>query len=63
MSKFFSYFKDSYHELKLVTWPKQDLLLNLTITTVIFVMISGAFLGLADFSFSALYQWLLNLGA
>jgi preprotein translocase subunit SecE len=63
MNKLFSYFKQSAYELKLVTWPTQERLLQLTVITVIFVLISALFLGLMDYGFSTAYTWLLSLNA
>jgi len=62
MKRFFTYLKDSTHELKLVTWPKQDELLRLTIITIIFVIISAIILGTIDFGFAQGYKWILSLG-
>ena len=61
MNALTSYFKDSLNELKLVTWPKQEELLRLTITTVVFVLIASVILGAADYLLSQGYQWLLTL--
>jgi len=63
MNAFTSYFKESLNELKLVTWPKQEDLLRLTIITVVFVLISSVLLGLLDYSLSQAYQWLLSINA
>ena len=62
MNALIDYFKESLNEIKLVTWPKEEELLRLTIISVIFVIIAAIFLGLIDFSFSKAYQWLLSLG-
>ena len=61
MSNFFSYFRESYHELQQVTWPKQEELLRMTIITVVFVIITALILAMVDYGFSQGYQWLLNL--
>jgi len=63
MKKFFHYLKDSTHELKLVTWPTQERLLQLTVITVVFVLISSLFLGAVDFGLNKAYTWLLSLSA
>jgi len=63
MKTFFRYLKDSTHELALVTWPSQERLLQLTVITVVFVLIASAFLGLVDFGFNRGYTWLLSLNA
>ncbi|MGE3278808.1 MAG: preprotein translocase subunit SecE [Candidatus Altimarinota bacterium] len=61
MKNFFRYFKDSAHELTLVTWPSQEQLLQLTVITVVFVLIAAAVLGLVDLGFNQAYLWLLSL--
>jgi preprotein translocase SecE subunit len=61
MKKFYHYLKDSTHELKLVTWPTQERLVQLTVITVVFVLSAALFLGIVDFSFTKAYQWLLSL--
>lgn len=61
MKNFYYYLKDSVHELKLVTWPTQERLLQMTATTVIFVLIMAFFLGLADFGLNKAYTWLLSI--
>jgi len=63
MKKLYYYFVDSGHEIKLVTWPKQEELLRLTIITVIFVLISSFILGVLDLSLSQAYTWFLSMGA
>ncbi|MDP3975716.1 MAG: preprotein translocase subunit SecE [bacterium] len=63
MSTFFNFLRDSYHELLLVTWPKQDELLRHTIITVVFVLISSLILGLVDYSFTNAYRWFLTLNS
>lgn len=61
MQDFFAYFRESANELKQVTWPKQEELLQLTMLTVVVVLLSSVALGGLDFAFSAGYQWLLSL--
>lgn len=61
MKNLFQYFKDSTHELSLVTWPSQEKLLEHTVLTVVFVIISAGILGLIDLGFTQAYLWLLSL--
>ena len=61
MQKLLNYFKDSVNELKLVTWPKQEDTMRLTITTIIFVLTIALILGVVDFSLTKAYQWFLTL--
>jgi len=57
-----NYLRECANELKLVTWPKQEELLRLTIITVIFVLITAVILAIVDFGFLKAYQWLLAFG-
>ena len=61
MKQLYIYFRESLNELTLVTWPKQDVLVNMTILTVIFVLISAVILGVVDFGLLKGYQWFLTL--
>jgi|CXWL01.1.fsa_nt_gi preprotein translocase SecE subunit len=63
MNALLSYFQQSVNELALVTWPKQEELVRMTILTVVFVLISALFLGVVDYGFSNGYQWFLGLRA
>ena len=61
MKRLFNYLHESYNEIKLVTWPKQEDLIRLTIITVVFVLITAVILGLIDFGFTRGFQYLLSL--
>ena len=63
MSAFLQYFKDSYSELKLVVWPKQDELIRHTILTLGSVFFGAIVLGLLDYGLSSAYIFLLSFGS
>jgi len=63
MKALFNYLSDSVNELKLVTWPKQEETIRMTVITVIFVLAAALILGLLDFGFAQAYQWILSFGA
>lgn len=63
MKNITSYFRESVNELALVTWPKQEELVRMTILTVVFVMITALILGVVDYGFSNGYQWIISLRA
>lgn len=63
MTKISAYFRESVNELALVTWPKQEELVRMTILTVVFVLISAIILGAVDYGFSSGYQWFISLRA
>jgi preprotein translocase SecE subunit len=56
-----NYFKDSFEELKKVTWPTNNHALKVTVLTVIFTAISTLVLTAFDFSFSKGYDALIEL--
>lgn len=61
MPSLLSYFRDSFAELSLVTWPKQEQLVHDTILCIIAIFIAAAILGFVDFSFMNAYEWFLTL--
>ena len=61
MSTFFAYFRESFYQLQQVTWPKQEELLRMTATTVIFVLVTALLLAALDYGFLQAYQALLSL--
>ena len=58
-SRRFGFFSDILGELKKVTWPSRRETANLTMIVVIVAVAVGLFLGLVDFGFSELMNWLL----
>lgn len=61
MFSIFSYFRNSFAELALVTWPKQEQLIRDTIVTIVFVFFAAVILGALDFGFMNAYEWFLTL--
>ena len=57
------YFKDSAHELFLVSWPKQEVLIQHTTATILFVGISALVFGLVDYGFMNFFKWFLTLAS
>lgn len=51
-----SYFKNSFRELKLVTWPNRRQTLRLTFAVIIFSIIFGVIVALADFLLDKLFK-------
>lgn len=50
-SPFKGYFKDSYSELKMVTWPNRATALKLTGTVIVFSLVFAVFTTLLDIGF------------
>ena len=48
MKKMFSYFRDSYSELKKITWPNRDEITKFTAVTVVTVLFVSLFLWVVD---------------
>jgi preprotein translocase subunit SecE len=47
-NKIKDFFSDVFAEMKRITWPSKKENLNYTVTVIVFVLISAAFLGLTD---------------
>ncbi len=58
-SRRFGFLSDILSELKKVTWPSRRETANLTMIVVIVALAVGLFLGLVDFGFAQLMNWLL----
>jgi len=56
----FNYLKEVRNELKLVVWPKRDVIIKFTLIVFIFSGIVGAYLGLLDFAFTKLLEYLVS---
>lgn len=56
-----NYFKDSFEELKKVTWPSKSQTVKLSIITLIFTVISTLVITGFDFGFNKAYKGLLSL--
>ena len=56
------YFADVIGELKKVVWPTRNETKRLTILVIIVAGIVGIILGVADFRFTKLMEWIINAG-
>ena len=56
-----NYFKDSFAELRKVTWPTKEQTARLTIITLVFCLLIAVFLGAVDFGFNAGFRALIDL--
>ncbi len=54
-------FKNTWHELKKVTWPTKKEWLNCTLIVLAFMAFMGVTIGLLDLGSSALIQWIIGL--
>ena len=51
------YVREVYAELKKVTWPTREELLNYTIVVVVFVAFMTVLVGIADFGMSTAFRY------
>lgn len=58
MKKMNNYFKDMKNELKKVVWPDRTQLIKNTITVLIFTVLVGGLIWIADGLFSKLASWM-----
>ncbi len=56
---FFSYFKNSFQELKKVTWPGWKLSLRLTWAVLVFSIFFGVIIAIVDFGLDKLFKKLI----
>lgn len=56
-----AYLKNSYIELKKVTWPTREAAIQSTVTVIVFSIILAIFLGALDFLFNIGLDYLLKL--
>ena len=50
--------RDTYTEIKKVTWPDQETTRNLTVLVIVMATILGILLGLVDYGFRELWDWI-----
>ena len=55
-----SYFKDMKNELKKIVWPNKTQLINNTVTVLVFTVVVGAVIWIADGVFSKLVTWMYS---
>lgn len=56
---FIQYFKDSYKELRLVTWPSRKQTLQLTFAVFVFALSLGIAIAALDFGLNKLFELIL----
>lgn len=56
-----NYIKDSFAELRKVTWPTKEQTAKLTIITLVFCLLMAVFLGAVDYGFNAGFRALIDL--
>lgn len=60
MKKVFSYFSEIKSELQLVTWPKRDDVIKLTVTVLLVSAIVGIYVGGLDFGLTKILEGAVN---
>ena len=63
MSRFRQFIKESWSELKKVTWPTRIQVRNLTILVFVISFVVGVYISLADTFFNLVVQFLEGLPA
>ena len=58
--KVVNYLKESFGELKKVTWPKKDEVISSTVVIIIFVIIVALLLFVFDFTARELVNYVIN---
>ena len=54
-------FKNTWHDLKKVTWPTKKEWVNSVIIVIVFMVFMGIVIGLLDGGSTALVQWIMSL--
>ena len=54
-NRVFRYFRETYYELKRVSWPTRSEALNLTVIVIVVTMTLAVILGLMDAAFSEVF--------
>ena len=57
-SRFQNLVRDTYTEIKKVTWPDQETTRNLTVLVIVMATLLGIMLGLVDYGFRELWEWI-----
>ena len=53
-------FKNMWHELRKVTWPTREKLVNYSIIVLLFMLFMMVIIGLLDLGASSLVQWVMR---
>lgn len=60
MSRFTTYIKDTYAELKHVSWPTKQQALVYTILVIVISVLTALFTGGLDYVFTRVLDWFIN---
>ena len=60
-NRVFNYFRETYYELRRVSWPTRSEAINLTIIVVVVTTFLSIILGLLDWAFSAAFGGFFSL--
>jgi preprotein translocase subunit SecE len=60
MSQFINYLKDTYAELKHVSWPTNKQSVVYTVLVIVISIIVALYIGLFDFVFSKALDWFVQ---
>ena len=58
VGRFQNLVRDTYTEIKKVTWPDQETTRNLTVLVIVMATILGIMLGVIDYGFRELWDWI-----
>ena len=53
-------FQNTWHELRLVTWPTKNELISYSVVVLVFIVVMSVVIGLLDISATALIQAIIN---
>jgi preprotein translocase subunit SecE len=60
-NRFFRYLRETYYELRRVSWPTRSEAINLTIIVIVVTTFLAIILGLVDWAFSAAFGGFFSL--
>ncbi len=60
MNKAIEFIKESYTELRKVTWPSRQEVINYTVTVIFISIVVAVFLGALDMGFSSVIERILR---
>lgn len=61
MKRTADYFTEVKNELEKVSWPKREDAVKLTLTVVIITALVGAYVGMLDYGFARLLEYILSI--
>ncbi len=60
MSQFINYLKDTFAELKHVSWPTRTQTIVYTVLVIVISIFTALFIGIFDFGFSRGLDWFIS---